>query len=213
MAKSLPDSTIAACLHAAELDGQRCAGLVILAGIVVGTGLVQLLVGPMGQTSRFSLQLLLLVILQLAGPLFVSLITTVRLSPIWLQRTRIDGHRAWRTVVLPTVPVASLLMLQFFVSAIISGILMTPRADLLGELSEVLASLRPNDLLRAVARCCLFLLVAAAWSLREALRGIRQNQESGNIVAAIFLHATILLLILKLFWIMVIDPIQLGELT
>lgn len=41
----------------AERNGERCGGPVILAGLLMGLGVVQLASGPLAQTSRFSLEL------------------------------------------------------------------------------------------------------------------------------------------------------------
>ena len=49
-------------LRIAEADGQRCAGPIVLTGLVLGAGVVALVSGPLGQTSRFSLELLLLLL-------------------------------------------------------------------------------------------------------------------------------------------------------
>jgi hypothetical protein len=94
MRLSLPIPSLPRWLEATEVDGQRCAGLVILTGLVLGVGLVELLTGPGGQTSRFSLQLVVLVVLQLAGPLIVALLAIIRLSPLWLERSQTEGRPA-----------------------------------------------------------------------------------------------------------------------
>ena len=49
-------------LRLAERDGQRCGGPVLMAGLVLGLGVVNLCSGPLGQTSRFSLELLILLV-------------------------------------------------------------------------------------------------------------------------------------------------------
>lgn len=197
-------------LAVTELDGQRCAGLVILAGVVLGAGLVQLFTSVGGQTSRFSLELLALVVLQLAGPLLVSLLAILRLNPDWQERSRVEGRRAWRSVVLPAVPLGALLMLMFLASAMGAGVLATPRSDMTGELRELLASLRSSDVLRTVIRTSLFLGAASAWSLRLHRIGLRQQRDAVVIQNDSLLQSVTLVLVLKLFWIIAIDPIRLG---
>ncbi len=197
-------------LAVTELDGQRCAGLVILAGVVLGAGLVQLFSSVGGQTSRFSLELLALVVLQLAGPLMVSLLAILRLNPDWQERSRVEGRGAWRSVVLPAVPLGALLMLMFLASAMGAGVLATPRSDMTGELRELLASLRSSDVLRTVIRTSVFLGAASAWSIRLHRIGLRQQRDAVVIQNDSLLQSVTLVLVLKLFWIIAIDPIRLG---
>ena len=197
-------------LAVTEVDGQRCAGLVILAGVVLGAGLVQLFTSVGGQTSRFSLELLALVVLQLAGPLLVSLLAILRLNPDWQERSRVEGRGAWRSVVLPAVPLGALLMLMFLASAMGAGVLATPRSDMTGELRELLASLRSSDVLRTVIRTSVFLGAASAWSLRLHRIGLRQQRDAVVIQNDSLLQSVTLVLVLKLFWIIAIDPIRLG---
>ena len=73
-------------LNTAERNGQRCGGPVLLSGMVIGAGLVELSAGPLGQNSRFSLELLTLLVLQLVGPLVVSLLAMALMMPNWLDR-------------------------------------------------------------------------------------------------------------------------------
>ena len=73
-----------------ERDGQRCGGPVLLAGLVVGFGVVELASGPLGQTSRFSLELLILLVLQLMGVLFKRQLKK--------QRGFVEKKRAKKTV-------------------------------------------------------------------------------------------------------------------
>jgi hypothetical protein len=210
MRLSLPIPPLPRWLEFTEADGQRCAGLVILTGVVLGAGLVQLLTGPGGQTSRFSLQLVVLVVLQLAGPLMVALLAIVCLSPHWQERCRGEGRDAWRSVVLPCLPLGGILMLMFLVAAVLAGVLATPRADLFGEVKELLGALSSTELLRTVLRSSVFLVAASAWSLRVHSLGLRQQRPAAAIQSESLLQSVTLVLMLKLFWILVIDPIRLG---
>ncbi|MEB3247129.1 MAG: hypothetical protein VKJ63_04630 [Synechococcus sp.] len=207
---SLPLPALPRWLAVTDIDGQRCAGLVILAGVVLGAGLVQLFTSLGGQTSRFSLELLALVVLQLAGPLLVSLLAILRLSPDWQERSRVEGREAWRSVVLPAVPLGALLMLMFLASAMGAGVLVTPRTDSAGEIRELLANLRGADVLRTVLRTSVFLAAAAAWSLRLHRSGLRRQRDAVILQNDSLLQSVTLVLVLKLFWILVVDPIRLG---
>jgi hypothetical protein len=91
-------------LRRAERQGQRCGGTILLAGLVLGAGVVELSSGPLGQTSRFSLELLILLVLQLIGPMLVTLLAMALLLPLWLEHAQRRGGRAWREA----VPVAAL---------------------------------------------------------------------------------------------------------
>ena len=73
--------------------------------MVVGAGLVELSAGPLGQNSRFSLELLTLLVLQLVGPLVVSLLAMGLMMPNWLDRVERRGAKAW----LVSVPASALL--------------------------------------------------------------------------------------------------------
>lgn len=103
-------------LHLAERQGQRCGGPILLAGLVLGAGGVELSSGPLGQTSRFSLELLMLLVLQLVGPMLVTLLAMALLLPRWLEHAERRAERAWREA-LPA-------------AALVGGVLASPRADL-----------------------------------------------------------------------------------
>jgi hypothetical protein len=206
MAPSFPG--LRSWLALVDRDGQRCAGLVLLSALVVGAGAVQLLAGPLEQTSRFSLEVLTLLLLQLFGPLLVAVIALVRLMPDWVGRAQLLGTAAWRSTVLAAGPMALVLMLQFLGAGLLAGVLASPRADLAGELAEILGDLRLVDLLRALLRCALFLMAAAGWTLRETALGLRRGEAPTRLVGDGLLHGLVLVLILKLFWILAIDPMS-----
>jgi len=202
---------LGAYLALVDRDGQRCSVPVLLSAAVVGTGVVRLMSQALTQTSRFSLEVLMLMVLQVFGPMLVAMVAIIRLTPDWVQRTEALGAQAWRSVVLTAFPVALVLMLQFMVVSLISGVAASPRADFVGELAEVLTGLEWLDLARAMVRCALFLMVGAAWCLRETLVGKARRRPLADIVGDGILHALLLVLLLKLFWILAIDPLRLGR--
>ena len=63
-------------LPIAERDGERCAGPVLISGFVVGFGVIELATGALNQTSRFSLQLLVLPALAARRGFFIGLTPT-----------------------------------------------------------------------------------------------------------------------------------------
>ena len=125
-------------LYLAERQGQRCGGPILLAGMVLGAGVVELSSGPLGQTSRFSLELLMLLVLQLVGPMLVTLLAMALLLPGWLEHGERRDARAWREALPAAALVGGLLLLLFLLAALVGGVLASPRADLIGELRELL---------------------------------------------------------------------------
>jgi hypothetical protein len=101
-------------------------------------------------------------------------------------------------------------MLMFLASAMGAGVLATPRTDTAGEFRELLAILRSSDVLRTVIRTSVFLGAASAWSLRLHHIGLRQQRDAVVIQNDSLLQSVTLVLVLKLFWIIAIDPIRLG---
>lgn len=191
-------------------DGQRCAGLVLLSALVVGSAVVQLLTAQLALTSAFSMKVLTTMLLQLFGPLQVAVIALVRLMPDWVGRSQLQGPAVRRSTVLAAGLLALLLMLQFLAAGLLAGVLVTPRADLAGELAEVFADVRPMDLLLALLRCALFLMAAAAWTLRETALGLRRGAAPTMLVGDGLVHGLVLVLVLKLFWSLAIDPLPFG---
>ena len=193
----------------AERQGQRCGGPVLLAGMVLGLGLVQLVCGPLGQTSRFSLELLILVVLQLMGPMLVALLALALLLPRWLEQLERHGDRAWRTSLPATALVGGLLLLLFLVAAVSGGALASPRADLLGEIRDLLAGVLLRDVARAGLRATLFLSALCAWSQWRLQQGLDRGRDPGLMVSDQLSEGLVLLLTLKLLWIGLLDPLPL----
>jgi len=194
----------------AEHNGQRCSGPVVLTGLVLGLGVVQLASGPLAQTSRFSLELLILLVLQLVGPMLLALLALALLLPRWLERTQRLGTAAWRASAPASAVVGCLLMLLFFIAAVCGGVLASPRADLVGEFRDLLKGVLLLDLGRACLRAGIFLGLVCAWSQWRMALGLRQRCEPGVLVSNQLAEGLVLLLLLKLFWITVVDPLHLD---
>ena len=192
-------------LSTAERDGERCAAPVLLAGFVIGLGMVDLSVTALGQTSRFSLQLLVLLVFQLIGPVLVSVLAMALLMPRWLERVAREGPSAWRASGPAAALVGLLLMLMFVLSAIVGGILITPRADSLRELSDLLSGIRLRDLLRTLVRSSLFLGSICAWCQWRSLRALRSGRSEALIVSNLLVEGLIVALALKLLWVLAFD--------
>ncbi len=181
----------------------------ILAGLVLGLGVVQLASGPLAQTSRFSLELLILLVLQLVGPMLLALLALALLLPRWLQRAQRLGTAAWRTSAPAAAMVGGLLMLLFFVAALCGGVLASPRADLVGEFRDLLQGVLLLDLSRACLRAGVFLGLVCLWSQCRMAQGLRLQRDPGLLVSDQLVEGLVLLLLLKLLWITVLDPLNL----
>ena len=197
-------------LNTAERNGQRCGGPVLLSGMVVGAGLVELSAGPLGQNSRFSLELLTLLVLQLVGPLVVSLLAMALMMPNWLDRVERRGARAWLVSVPASALLAAVLLLLFLVSSLCAGALTTPRSDLVGEARALLSGLALKDVIRAMLRCSFFLACICGWSQWRGYQELKRNRHPALMVSNLLMEGLMVLFALKLLWITVLDPINLG---
>jgi len=202
-------SGIGRTLLLAERGGERSAGPVLLAGLVLGLGVVELSSGALGQTSRFSLELLILLVLQLVGPMLVTLIAMALLLPTWLE---VEPKRAQGLVhsMMASAIVGSLLLLFFLSAAITGGVLASPRADVLSEFSDVLSGVLLTDLLRSSLRAAFFLAVLCGWSQLRGQRRLQRNVAPTLVSSDLMVEGLMLLLGLKLLWITAIDPLRLS---
>lgn len=211
MPAALPPVAVAAgqTLRLVERFGERCGGAILLAGLVLGLGVVELSCGALGQTSRFSLELLILLVLQLVGPMLVTLIAMALLLPRWLGRR--PAADSWSAPsIAASALVGALLLLLFLTAALTGGVLASPRADLVAEFSEVLSGVLLSDLLRSSLRSALFLAVLCAWSQLRGGQRLRRAGEPAQVSSDLLVEGLVLLLGLKLLWITAIDPLRLG---
>ena len=209
MDSSITVSRLWRILNTAERNGQRCGGPVLLSGMVVGAGLVELSAGPLGQNSRFSLELLTLLVLQLVGPLVVSLLAMALMMPNWLDRVERRGARAWLVSVPASALLAAVLLLLFLVSSLCAGALTTPRSDLVGEARALLSGLALKDVIRAMLRCSFFLACICGWSQWRGYQELKRNRHPALMVSNLLMEGLMVLFALKLLWITVLDPINL----
>jgi hypothetical protein len=197
-------------LREVERDGVRCGAPVLLAGFVAGAGLAEVAAGPLGLASRTICELVILLVLQVAGPVLVVLLALVQLGPLWLAHVEQQGRRAWRVAVPAAAILAPLLLSLFLVAALVSGALFTPRADLLAEVVEVLSGLQLRDLVITWIRTSVFFAIVCAWCLSQCERGLLRQAPPGVIVSELFSYGIVVILLLKLIWLVTVDPFSLG---
>ena len=66
--------------------------------MAVGVGVIQLSTQGLKQSSHLSLNLLSLRVLELIGPILVSVLGMALLLPRWIERVEQAGPRHWRRV-------------------------------------------------------------------------------------------------------------------
>lgn len=200
-----------AVLALVERQGLRCGGATLLAGLVLGIGVVDLSSGPLGQTSRFSLELLVLLILQLVGPMLVSLLAMALLLPRWLEHAERQGARAWRQSLPASALVGALLLLLLLMAALAGGVVASPRADLVGEMRELLGGVLPTDLVRSALRSAVFLVILCAFSQWRGPMRMKRGVEPALVSSNLLAEGLVLLLSMKLLWITLLDPLRLSS--
>ena len=184
----------------AERDGQRCAGPVLIAGIAIGVGVIQLSTGTLKESSPMSLQMLTLLVLELMGPLLVSVLGMALLLPRWIDRVAETGHRAWHRSVPGAALIGIVLMLMFFSASLLAGILITPRSEMGVELLAILAKTSFMELLRSLLRSAGFLAALCAWCQWRAEGPLRQGHRKTYIVSNLLMEGLMIGIGLKLIW-------------
>jgi len=197
-------------IRLADRYGQRCGGPVILAGLLVGLGVVQLASGPLAQTSRFSLELLVVLVLQLVGPMLVALFGLALLLPRWMDRAQHERSKLSMLAIAAAGITGALLQLLFFTAAICGGVLGTPRFDVAAELNELLGGVLLFDIARACLRGGVFLALLCGWSQWRTHRALDRGRNGGLVVSDQLAEGFIVLLAMKLTWITLIDPLHIS---
>lgn len=182
----------------------------ILAGLLVGLGVVQLASGPLAQTSHFSLELLVVLVLQLVGPMLVALFGLALLLPRWMDRAQHERSKLSVLAVAAAGITGALLQLLFFTAAICGGVLGTPRFDVAAELNDLLGGVLLFDVARACLRGGVFLALLCGWSQWRTHRSLDRGRDGGLVVSDQLAEGFIVLLAMKLTWITLIDPLHIS---
>jgi hypothetical protein len=199
-------------LRMAERDGSRCAALVLLVGAVFGVGLMRLLQGGFNLSAAQSLQVLVVAMLYLVGPLVVSLIAFTRLTPLWLRRARGGGPKAVWLTLGPALLVGPLLLIHGLMGAVVGGVLASARGGVELGLAQAIGAIPPLDLLSALVRTPLYLAAAALLCLWESRRLPLDRAGAEDLIASLIAREIALLVGLKLVWTLAVNPIALPTL-
>lgn len=142
--------------------------------------------------------------------MLVTLLAMALLLPLWLEHAQRRGGRAWREAVPVAALVGVLLLLLFLMASLVGGALASPRADLIGELRELLAGVLLQDLLRSTLRASVFLVILCAFSQWRGHHEIGRGLPPALVSSNLLVEGLMLLLGLKLVWIIALDPLKLG---
>lgn len=202
---------ISGTLLIAERDGARCAGPVLIAGLAVGVGVVQLTTQTLKESSHLSLHLLMLLVLELMGPVLVSVLGMALLLPRWLERVQAAKALAWKRNVPSAALVGALLMVMFLCSSLISGVLMTPRGEMISELMDLLRQIQLRAVVRSILRCAGFLALLCAWCQWRAHRDVVQGHAKSYIVSNLLAEGLMIGLSLKVIWFLIANAFAITE--
>ena len=189
----------------AEEDGERCAGPTLLAGVAIGVGIIKLSSEALRQSSHLSLQMLSILVLELMGPLLVSVFGMALLLPRWIDRVEKSSSRHWGLLIASSALVGAGLMLMFFTASMIAGVLITPRDEMVTELMDLLASIEPRYFFRAVLRCTAFLAILCTWCLWRTSTALKKGHEKTYIASNLLLEGLMIGFTLKLIWLLIVN--------
>ena len=187
----------------AERDGERCAGPVLIAGVVIGVGVVQLTTQGLKESGHLSLHLLMLLVLELIGPVLVSVLGMALLLPRWLERVDVAPVRAWKQGIPSAALVGALLMVMFLAASLIAGVLMTPRGEVINEMINLLRTMDLRDVIRSILRCAGFLAFLCGWCQWRAHAGLVDGHAKSYIVSNLLGEGLMIGLSLKVSWFLV----------
>lgn len=201
----------------------EAAPLALLVGAVIGTAMVGLLTGTVGESSNESLEVLVLGSLQVVTPLGVSLIWICRCAPLRLAMAvrrhldRVPGRttasHSWRgheAEVAGAACSAMLLVPWFELGLLLGGLLATPRAGLgfPSELQELTRLMTVPDLLRCFLRTAVFTAAAQWVCLRKAGQVKCSEGELARLLADALPESLLVVMGLEVIWLTLLVPLH-----
>ena len=138
--------------------------------------------------------------LELIGPILVSVLGMALLLPRWIERVEQAGSRHWRRSIFSAALVGALLMLMFFSASLLSGILITPRSEMVGELLELIGAIRLWDVVQSFVRCAGFLAALCAWCHWRSHNALRMGHAKTYIMSNLLAEGLMIGLSLKVLW-------------
>jgi hypothetical protein len=201
----------------------EAAPLALLVGAVIGTAMVGLLTGTVGESSNESLEALVLGSLQVVTPVGVSLIWICRCAPLRLAeavRRQLDRathptavlrwSRGTQAEVAAAVCCAMLLVPWFEGGLLLAGLLATPRAGLglVSEVQELNRLMEASDLLWCFLRAGV-LTGAAQWvCLRKAAQVKGTEAQLGHLLADALPECLLVVVGLEVVWLTLLAPLH-----
>ena len=186
-----------ALLLAIENDGKHCADEALLAGVAFGSGVIQL-TQNLGQTNELSMQILVNSSLTLVGPIAISFIIVVRMTPAWINQKYLSAGENIVKIIIPAGVVGSLLNLYLFWAAVLGGVLMSTRRDFVGEFRDVLDYLQPISLSNSCLETSIYTSIAATWALIETAKGRKAGKDKELVISSILVHTFAIIMVLKI---------------
>jgi hypothetical protein len=200
-------------------DIANTAPLVIVAGGLLGAGITDLLVGPLGIESRLALEALVLGGLQIFAPVVVNLIWVSRSAAFQVAhgsthqggevgvRRGLDWHpREFR--ISAAVLTVLLLLPYFLASMFLAAIITTPRADLLSELSGLMGMIHGPALLQCVLRTGFFAVATTAVCLHKGSQHRAGMQPLPQLISDAIIESYLLVIALEILWLAILDPLH-----
>ena len=200
----------------------EAAPLALLVGAVIGTAMVGLLTGTVGESSSESLEALVLGSLQVVTPVGVSLIWICRCAPLRLAvavrrlldrapaRTAAHWSRGHGAEVAGAACSAMLLVPWFEVGLLLGGLLATPRAGLgfTSELQELTRLMPASDLLQCFLRAAVFTAAAQWVCLRKAAQVKGSEGELARLLADALPESLLVVMGLEVIWLTLLVPLH-----
>lgn len=179
--------------------------------MAVGVGVIQLSTQSLKQSSHLSLDLLSLLVLELIGPILVSILGMALLLPRWIERVEQTRSRNWRHSVPSAALVGALLMLMFFSASLLSGILITPRSEMVSQLFHLMGEIHLLDLVQSLVRCAGFLAALCAWCQWRSHNALRMGHAKTYIMSNLLVEGLMIGLSLKVLWSLVAQALAFQE--